>query len=54
LFTIDNSANVTDATDTLTVGTPVPSLGPWGLLVLAVLLLLLSAGHLTRRSTPAV
>ena len=43
-----------DATDTLTVGTPVPSLGPWGLLVLAVLLLLLSAGHLTRRSTPAV
>jgi hypothetical protein len=43
-----------DATDTLTVSTPVPSLGPWGLLVLAVLLLLLSAGHLTRRSTPAV
>lgn len=42
-----------DATDTLTVGTPVPSLGPWGLLVLAVLLLLLSAGHLTRRGTPA-
>lgn len=38
-----------DANDNLTAAAPVPFLGPWGLLLLAMLLLLLAAQRLSRR-----
>jgi hypothetical protein len=41
-----------DATDTLTVADPVPTLGPWALLALAVLLVLLGR-HFTHRDAQA-
>jgi hypothetical protein len=41
-----------DATDTLTVAAPVPTLGPWWLLVLAVLLVLLGR-RFTHRNAQA-